>query len=116
MKAVMYGGGNIGRGFIGMLFSKSGYKVTFIDVADKVVETLNREGRYPVRIVSNEGYEDIEVTHVDAVNGKDGNHCWGRYYGHGCGSECFKIHRSQSCGRYSQAYADEWEAPQYYHL
>ncbi len=72
MKAVMYGGGNIGRGFIGMLFSKSGYKVTFIDVADKVVETLNREGRYPVRIVSNEGYEDIEVTHVDAVNGKDG--------------------------------------------
>ncbi|MCI9383732.1 MAG: mannitol-1-phosphate 5-dehydrogenase, partial [Lachnospiraceae bacterium] len=33
MKAVMYGGGNIGRGFIGMLFSESGYEVTFVDVA-----------------------------------------------------------------------------------
>ena len=31
-QAVMYGGGNIGRGFIGALFSQSGYQVTFIDV------------------------------------------------------------------------------------
>lgn len=69
MKAVMYGGGNIGRGFIGMLFSLSGYEVTFVDVADAVVDTLNREGSYPVRIVSNEGYEDIDVLHVNAVNG-----------------------------------------------
>ena len=49
MKAVMYGGGNIGRGFIGLLFSQSGYEVTFIDVVDAVVESLNREKRYPVR-------------------------------------------------------------------
>ena len=48
MKAVMYGGGNIGRGFIGMLFSMSGYEVTFIDVAEPVIEGLNREKKYPV--------------------------------------------------------------------
>lgn len=72
MKAVMYGGGNIGRGFIGMLFSASGYEVTFVDVAEKVIDALNREGKYPVRIVSNKGYEDIEVQHVNAVNGRDG--------------------------------------------
>ena len=70
MKAVMYGGGNIGRGFIGMLFSMSGYEVTFIDVAEPVIEGLNREKKYPVRIVSSEGHEDIEVTNVCAVNGK----------------------------------------------
>ena len=71
MKAVMYGGGNIGRGFIGMLFSMSGYEVTFIDVAQPVIDGLNRDGRYPVRIVSNEGHEDIEVEHVRAINGND---------------------------------------------
>lgn len=71
MKAVMYGGGNIGRGFIGMLFSASGYDVTFVDVADPVVNTLNQEHQYPVRIVSNEGHEDIDVLHVSAVHGNN---------------------------------------------
>lgn len=71
MKAVMYGSGNIGRGFIGMLFSLSGYEVTFVDVAEQVVNALNHEGQYPVRIVSNEGYKDIEVLNVKAVNGND---------------------------------------------
>ena len=43
MKAVMYGGGNIGRGFIGTLFSASGYETVFVDVVDAVVNTLNQE-------------------------------------------------------------------------
>ena len=38
-QAVMYGGGNIGRGFIGATLSQSGYKVTFIDVAEPVSYT-----------------------------------------------------------------------------
>ncbi len=71
MKAVMYGGGNIGRGFIGALFSKSGYEVTFIDVSDKVVDTLNRDGRYPLRYVSAEGFTDEWIENVSAVNGND---------------------------------------------
>ena len=32
-QAVMYGGGNIGRGFIGAMLSQCGYEVTFIDLA-----------------------------------------------------------------------------------
>ena len=72
MKAVMYGGGNIGRGFIGMLLSSSGYDVTFVDVAAPVVDTLNRDHCYPVRIISNEGHQDINVERVSAVNGNDG--------------------------------------------
>ncbi len=70
-RAVMYGGGNIGRGFIGALFSQSGYQVTFIDVAKQVVEGLNQARRYPIRIVSNDGHEDFEIENVDAVNGMD---------------------------------------------
>ncbi len=71
MNAVMYGAGNIGRGFVGALFSQSGYRVTFIDVAKAVVERLHLSGRYPVRIVSDEGNRDTEITGVDAVDGGD---------------------------------------------
>ena len=68
-KAVMYGGGNIGRGFIGALLSQSGYEVTFIDVAEPVINHLKEHNKYPIRIVSTEGYEDVWVEHVTAVNG-----------------------------------------------
>ena len=68
-KAVMYGGGNIGRGFIGALLSQSGYEVTFIDVAELVVKALQENKKYPIRIVSTEGHEDIWVENVTAVNG-----------------------------------------------
>ena len=71
MKALMYGGGNIGRGFIGYLLSASGYHVSFVDVVETVVETLNRDGSYPIRIISSNGHEDIRVENVSAVNGRD---------------------------------------------
>ena len=71
MKAVMYGGGNIGRGFIGQLLSQSGYEVTFIDVADAVVDSLNNTHKYPIRILYNEGFTDIEVTNVRAIHGNN---------------------------------------------
>ena len=70
-KAIMYGAGNIGRGFIGALFSKSGYEVTFIDVAKPVVEALHQRGNYPVRILSDEGFTDEIIEHVDAIDGND---------------------------------------------
>ena len=66
-QAVMYGGGNIGRGFIGALLSQSGYEVTFIDVAEPVVQHLQEQRKYPVRIVSTGGHEDVWVEHVTAV-------------------------------------------------
>lgn len=68
-QAVMYGGGNIGRGFIGALLSQSGYEVTFIDVAEPVVKHLQEKHRYPIRIVSTEGHQDVWVENVTAANG-----------------------------------------------
>ena len=70
-QAVMYGGGNIGRGFIGATLSQSGYEVTFIDVAEPVVRALQEKHQYPVRYVSSEGHEDIMIEHVTAVNGNN---------------------------------------------
>ena len=67
----MYGAGNIGRGFIGMLLSQSGYQVTFIDVAKPVVDALNLRRSYPVRILDADAHEDVLVEGVDAVDGTD---------------------------------------------
>lgn len=71
MKAVMYGAGNIGRGFIGKVFSESGYEVCFIDVMMPIVEKLNIDKEYPVKIINNEKREEQIVKNVRAVNGLD---------------------------------------------
>ena len=70
MKAVHFGAGNIGRGFIGLLLSRSGYRVTFVDVNDAVVEALNRRRSYMVDYAGS-GEEAHEVAGVDAIHGSD---------------------------------------------
>ena len=71
MKAVMYGAGNIGRGFIGQLLSESGYKVSFIDVNMQVIDALNQRGEYTVEILENESNREVQVKNVCGVNGMD---------------------------------------------
>ena len=70
-KFVMYGAGNIGRGFIGATFAKAGYEVQFVDVNMTVIDTLNRDHKYPVEIVSSEGSVDDWITGVSGVDGRD---------------------------------------------
>lgn len=48
MKAVHFGAGNIGRGFIGYLLRKSGYGLTFVDISEELVKNINSLGRYNV--------------------------------------------------------------------
>lgn len=69
-KAVHFGAGNIGRGFLGQLYFESGFSTTFVDVVDAVVTELQRRKTYPIRIVE-EVTESVIVEHVTAVNGKD---------------------------------------------
>ena len=68
-KAVMYGAGNIGRGFIGKVFSESGYEVCFLDISQPLIDEINRRGEYNVRIVSGDTTVDETVVNVRAVNG-----------------------------------------------
>ncbi len=71
-RAVIYGAGNIGRGFIGQLLFEAGFLLTFIDVNQAVIEALNQRGSYPVRLLRPEGnYDEILVTGVCAVDGNN---------------------------------------------
>ena len=71
MRAVMYGAGNIGRGFIGALFAEAGFAVTFVDVSQELVDKLNAAGEYTVRVISNEGFEDTLITGVNALHSSE---------------------------------------------
>ncbi len=63
-KAVMYGAGNIGRGFIGKVFANSGYKVVFLDIAKDILDALNQKKGYTVKIVCNEYTKQEQVQNV----------------------------------------------------
>lgn len=67
----MYGAGNIGRGFIGQLFSQSGYEVAFIDVNMTVIDRLNADREYPVYITAGDHYDISPVKNVYGIDGKD---------------------------------------------
>ena len=57
MKAVHFGAGNIGRGFVGLLLHEGGYDLVFSDVAAPLVDAVSREEpvalleRFPVVVV-----------------------------------------------------------------
>ncbi len=73
MKALHFGAGNIGRGFIGKLLADSGVQVIFADVNDTVIDLLKSQGSYNVKIVGDSVNTVETVSNVSAVNSKDEN-------------------------------------------
>jgi len=69
MKLVQFGAGNIGRSFIGQLFSRAGYEVVFADVVPEVIRLLNERRRYRVEI-KDDPPGTIWVENVRAVDGR----------------------------------------------
>jgi len=51
VKAVHFGAGNIGRGFVGLLLHEAGYEVVFADVADALISQLAAADSYRVHEV-----------------------------------------------------------------
>lgn len=70
-KFIMYGAGNIGRGFIGQSFADADYKVGFIDINKEVIARLNADKSYPVNIVTSEANVEKIVNNVYGIDGGD---------------------------------------------
>ena len=67
MKAVHFGAGNIGRGFVGLLLHEAGYEVVFADVADALITQLAAADSYQVHEVG-EDPTVRTVTNFRALN------------------------------------------------
>ncbi|KAF4915568.1 Mannitol-1-phosphate 5-dehydrogenase [Colletotrichum viniferum] len=69
-KAVHFGAGNIGRGFVACFLHNSGYEVVFADVADALINNLNETPSYRVIEVGAEGTNENVITNYRAINSK----------------------------------------------
>lgn len=67
MKAVHFGAGNIGRGFVGLLLHEGGYELVFSDVAAPLVDAINAVSEYTVHEVGDGGADKV-VTGFRAIN------------------------------------------------
>lgn len=67
-QAIIFGAGNIGRGFMGQLFCESGYFVTFADVDSTLLAALRARGSYTIRLVTNAKTEAVQVGPVAALH------------------------------------------------
>ncbi len=54
-EVLIFGAGKIGRGFLGQLFHRSGYRLWFVDNSAELVGLLNREKKYRVDIAGSTG-------------------------------------------------------------
>ena len=67
MKAVHFGAGNIGRGFVGLLLHNAGYELVFADVVDALIQRLKDADSYVVHEVG-ENPRTEEVRGFSALN------------------------------------------------
>lgn len=71
MKAVHFGAGNIGRGFIGEILHKNGFEITFVDINETLIDALNDRDTYEIEY-ADDAHERLTVSGFNGINnGKD---------------------------------------------
>ena len=72
-QAVIYGAGNIGRGFIAQLFYESGYETAFIDVNKDLINLINDKKEYPIKFVDDDYSREIMIKNIRGIDGSPEN-------------------------------------------
>ncbi len=70
-KAIQFGAGNIGRGFIGALLEEAGYHVVFADVNKEIIHKINEDKCYTVHIMDVQCSE-MKITNISGVDSTTG--------------------------------------------
>ena len=66
-QAVHFGGGNIGRGFIGEILHDNDFSITFIDVNESMIDALNQDNGYTIEIYGS-GITTKEINNVSGIH------------------------------------------------
>jgi len=69
-RAVQFGAGKIGRGFLGQLLSEGGCHMTFVDADTALVDALHARGAYPLRLVSDAETLTLTVGNLRALDAR----------------------------------------------
>lgn len=67
MKAVHFGAGNIGRGFIGQVLHDNGFQICYADTAQSLINQLNQDAGYSVELLAEEE-TTVFIDQVQAFN------------------------------------------------
>ncbi|MGF2055408.1 mannitol-1-phosphate 5-dehydrogenase [Vagococcus fluvialis] len=70
MKAVHFGAGNIGRGFIGEILYHNQFSITFVDVNQTIINELKTRGSYEIGL-ADESQERIKIDGVTGLNNQE---------------------------------------------
>jgi mannitol-1-phosphate 5-dehydrogenase len=66
---VQFGAGSIGRSLVGNIFSRAGYEVVFVDIANRLIDELNNKHRYLIRVKDEIPPGDPDEIWVENVRG-----------------------------------------------
>lgn len=67
MRALIFGAGNIGRGFIGQILKDNNYELIFADISDILIEEINLKKEYTVYFAS-DNKEHFKITDVSGIH------------------------------------------------
>ncbi|MHC5267621.1 mannitol-1-phosphate 5-dehydrogenase [Enterococcus sp. LJL98] len=69
-KAVHFGAGNIGRGFIGEVLHKNHFEITFVDVNQQIIQALQERRSYTIGL-ADASKEQIQIDRVTGINNQE---------------------------------------------